>query len=363
MRQVFLLLCLISAMGMLIDDAFAVPGIHISAHEYPQPPDRIKSYENAVERYESALREEGLTDDQLGHFAYRAGNHAYAVWSFEEAKAYFDSSIAYFESAHGERSEALLKPQSGLVHANIQRWRRNEIRSSSKKLEKIVTANFSYPSPERYDYFVLRAQSAFSLREHQWAKNYLQKAIEDAIAIGDEVRTADAYVKLAWIISGKWTNRDKKHPEDSTKHLVAAVALYEKNLPLKHPKRIRAYRKLHTNYIIRGQGDNASKYTQYYNGEWGVDEMKIGHPSYSEPPRFPDSDLRIYPYEWTIVEFTVKKNGEVSNPIIVDSEPKRKNDRRSKHVVQQRKFEPKLVDGMPTERRERILISYVYTSN
>ncbi len=54
---------------------------------------------------------------------------------------------------------------------------------------------------------------------------------------------------------------------------------------------------------------------------------------------------------WVDVQFTVGADGSVRNPVVVDAEPKRIFDRAAIQAVKGWKYNPKIEDGRPVERR------------
>lgn len=53
---------------------------------------------------------------------------------------------------------------------------------------------------------------------------------------------------------------------------------------------------------------------------------------------------------WVRVEFTIREDGSVSNPRVIDSEPRRMFDRQALRAIQRWRFRPRIVDGRPVER-------------
>ncbi|MCP1726143.1 protein TonB [Natronospira proteinivora] len=61
---------------------------------------------------------------------------------------------------------------------------------------------------------------------------------------------------------------------------------------------------------------------------------------------------------WVQVEFTIREDGSVSNPRVVDSEPRRVFDRAALRAIQRWRFRPRIVDGRPVERQATQTIEF-----
>jgi protein TonB len=70
-------------------------------------------------------------------------------------------------------------------------------------------------------------------------------------------------------------------------------------------------------------------------------------------PQFPREALLKGISGWVDLEFTIEPDGSVSNPKIVDSQPRRIFDRNALRAIYKWKFKPRIVDGKPIARRAR----------
>lgn len=61
---------------------------------------------------------------------------------------------------------------------------------------------------------------------------------------------------------------------------------------------------------------------------------------------------------WVRVEFTIRPDGTVANPQVVESEPRRMFDRQALRAIQRWRFRPRMVDGRPVERRATQTIEF-----
>jgi protein TonB len=68
-------------------------------------------------------------------------------------------------------------------------------------------------------------------------------------------------------------------------------------------------------------------------------------------PQFPREALVKGIEGWVIVEFTIEPDGTVSDPRVVDSNPRRIFDRNAIRAIYKWKFKPRIVDGQPVARR------------
>lgn len=81
-------------------------------------------------------------------------------------------------------------------------------------------------------------------------------------------------------------------------------------------------------------------------------------PTETEPPRYPARALREGIEGWVQVEFTVNKEGEVIDPIVVDAEPEGYFEESSLTAVRKFRFEPIQEDGSPVVTED---VQYVFT--
>lgn len=102
----------------------------------------------------------------------------------------------------------------------------------------------------------------------------------------------------------------------------------------------------------------------------GVDEPEVktdaralvfdARPAKRVPPRFPDKcQSRAHREEIVVLEFSVDKNGDTKNVIVIDS-TNDCFDRAARQSVRQWKYEPKTIDGEPVERNGvRVEIKFI----
>jgi protein TonB len=70
-------------------------------------------------------------------------------------------------------------------------------------------------------------------------------------------------------------------------------------------------------------------------------------------PQFPREALLKGINGWVELEFTIEPDGSVSDPKVVDSQPRRIFDRNALRAIYKWKFKPRIVDGKPIARRAR----------
>ena len=68
-------------------------------------------------------------------------------------------------------------------------------------------------------------------------------------------------------------------------------------------------------------------------------------------PQFPREALVKGIEGWVVVEFTIEPDGTVSDPRVVESNPRRLFDRNAIRAIYKWKFKPRIVDGQPVARR------------
>lgn len=61
---------------------------------------------------------------------------------------------------------------------------------------------------------------------------------------------------------------------------------------------------------------------------------------------------------WVRVEFTIREDGSVSDPRVIDADPRRVFDRSALRAIQRWRFRPRIVDGRPVERRATQTIEF-----
>jgi protein TonB len=69
------------------------------------------------------------------------------------------------------------------------------------------------------------------------------------------------------------------------------------------------------------------------------------------PPRYPRAASRRGIEGSVIVSFTITKNGQVFNPVIVSAKPENVFDKAALKAILKWKFKPKVVNGQPVERQ------------
>ena len=91
-----------------------------------------------------------------------------------------------------------------------------------------------------------------------------------------------------------------------------------------------------------------------YLGNWSAgDPVAEGDviPIVRIQPQFPREALIEGISGYVIVEFTIEPDGSVSDPKVVESEPRRMFDRNAVRAIYKWKFKPRIVDGQPVARR------------
>lgn len=68
-------------------------------------------------------------------------------------------------------------------------------------------------------------------------------------------------------------------------------------------------------------------------------------------PQFPREALLEGISGYVVVEFTIEADGSVSDPKVVESEPRRMFDRNAVRAIYKWKFKPRIIDGKPVARR------------
>ncbi|MDQ2069467.1 energy transducer TonB [Natronospira bacteriovora] len=61
---------------------------------------------------------------------------------------------------------------------------------------------------------------------------------------------------------------------------------------------------------------------------------------------------------WVRIEFTIREDGSVANPRVIESEPRRVFDRAALRAIQRWRFRPRIVDGRPVERQATQTIEF-----
>ncbi len=68
-------------------------------------------------------------------------------------------------------------------------------------------------------------------------------------------------------------------------------------------------------------------------------------------PQYPRQALIEGVSGYVVIEFTIEPDGSVSNPKILESQPRRMFDRSAVRAIYKWKFKPRIVDGKPVARR------------
>lgn len=91
-----------------------------------------------------------------------------------------------------------------------------------------------------------------------------------------------------------------------------------------------------------------------YLGNWSAGDMAAEGdviPIVRIEPQYPREALVEGISGWVEIEFTIEADGSVSDPRIVDANPKRMFDRNAIRAIYKWKFKPRIVDGKPVARR------------
>ena len=96
------------------------------------------------------------------------------------------------------------------------------------------------------------------------------------------------------------------------------------------------------------------------HGGSGNDEAEA-IPIFKIEPRYPRKAARSKIEGWVKLEFTITESGTVSNPVVVDSSPRRTFDRSALQSIRKWRFKPKLVDGRPVQRKALQVIEFRLT--
>ena len=86
-------------------------------------------------------------------------------------------------------------------------------------------------------------------------------------------------------------------------------------------------------------------------------------PIFKIEPIYPRKAARSKIEGWVKLEFTITESGTVSNPVVVDSSPRRTFDRSALQSIRKWRFKPSVVDGRPIQRKASQVIEFRLTSN
>jgi len=95
-------------------------------------------------------------------------------------------------------------------------------------------------------------------------------------------------------------------------------------------------------------------------GGSGNDEAEA-IPIFRIEPEYPRKAARSRIEGWVKLEFTITESGTVSDPVVVDSKPRRTFDRSAIQSIRKWRFQPKFVDGRPVQRKASQVIEFRLT--
>ena len=75
-------------------------------------------------------------------------------------------------------------------------------------------------------------------------------------------------------------------------------------------------------------------------------------------PQYPRRAARDRIEGWVKLEFTINQDGTVSNPSVVEAEPRRVFDQAARRAILKWKFKPRIVDGKPVAHRATQTIEF-----
>jgi protein TonB len=75
-------------------------------------------------------------------------------------------------------------------------------------------------------------------------------------------------------------------------------------------------------------------------------------------PQWPREALLNGIEGWVKVEFTILADGTVTDPVVLEAEPRRMFDRNALRAILKWKFKPRIIDGKPVERRATQVIEF-----
>ncbi|MDH3839814.1 MAG: energy transducer TonB, partial [Chromatiales bacterium] len=75
-------------------------------------------------------------------------------------------------------------------------------------------------------------------------------------------------------------------------------------------------------------------------------------------PQWPREALLNGIEGWVKVEFTILADGTVTDPVVLEAEPRRMFDRNALRAILKWKFKPRIIDGKPVERRATQTIEF-----
>ena len=75
-------------------------------------------------------------------------------------------------------------------------------------------------------------------------------------------------------------------------------------------------------------------------------------------PQYPRDALMAGTEGFVEIEFTIMENGTVANAEVIRSEPRRIFNRAALRAIYRWKFKPRIIDGVPVQRRARQTIEF-----
>jgi protein TonB len=92
-----------------------------------------------------------------------------------------------------------------------------------------------------------------------------------------------------------------------------------------------------------------------------VDEEAV--PLLKLAPEYPRKAARSGKEGWVKLEFTITRQGTVTDPVVVDARPRRIFDRAALRAIRKWRFTPKLADGKPVARRAVQIMEFKLARN
>ena len=76
------------------------------------------------------------------------------------------------------------------------------------------------------------------------------------------------------------------------------------------------------------------------------------------PPQYPIRASERGIEGWVVLEFTITETGTVRNPVVLDAQPKRIFDRAAIQALRKWKYRPRVIDGVPVPRVEKVRLVF-----
>ena len=80
-------------------------------------------------------------------------------------------------------------------------------------------------------------------------------------------------------------------------------------------------------------------------------------------PEYPRKAARSGKEGWVKLEFTITRQGTVSDPVVVDAKPRRIFDRAALRAIRKWRFKPKVAGGKPVARRATQIMEFKLARN